>query len=269
MKLKIALLICGGLTGEAKEKNGDYYDIYRNYLNNSFPESISRSLEFSLDPYDVRTQQYPVEDEYDVLMITGSASSAYEDIEWINKLTQYIARVVNEKPHIKIIGICFGHQVIARALGGECVPNNGRWEIGPTHIHLTDLGKRFFGHQDQFTIQQMHRDHVPSVPPNFHLLGSTPVSPIQGMVRFLDPHTDPAKDHDSLPPVHVFTTQGHPEFTEPITTAIIKQRSATGAMDATTVADWEPRKYLPTHGVDIVGRAMWDVMVQGKFEKPN
>lgn len=87
------------------------------------------------------------------------------------------------------------------------------------------------------------------------------------MVRFTDPHTDPAKIEKELPPVQILTTQGHPEFTEPITTSIIKQRSATGVMDAATVADWELRKHLPTHGVDIVGRAIWDVMAQGKLDK--
>ena len=41
-------------------------------------------------------------------------------------------------------GICFGHQIIARALGGECVPNNGRWEVGTTDMELTDIGKKVF-----------------------------------------------------------------------------------------------------------------------------
>lgn len=42
-------------------------------------------------------------------------------------------------------GICFGHQIVARALGGSCVPNDGRWEIGPCEIDMTDLGKQIFG----------------------------------------------------------------------------------------------------------------------------
>lgn len=46
------------------------------------------------------------------------------------------------------IGICFGHQIISRALGGECVPNGGIWELGPTPIHLTDIGKQLFGPSD-------------------------------------------------------------------------------------------------------------------------
>lgn len=42
-------------------------------------------------------------------------------------------------------GICFGHQIVARALGGSCVPNDGRWEIGPCEVEMTDLGKQIFG----------------------------------------------------------------------------------------------------------------------------
>jgi len=48
------------------------------------------------------------------------------------------------RPHLFATGICFGHQIIARALGGECVPN-GRWEIGPTNVKLTNLGQQIFG----------------------------------------------------------------------------------------------------------------------------
>jgi GMP synthase-like glutamine amidotransferase len=46
------------------------------------------------------------------------------------------------------IGICFGQQIIARALGGECVPNGDIWELGPTQIQLTDIGKQIFGSYD-------------------------------------------------------------------------------------------------------------------------
>lgn len=42
-------------------------------------------------------------------------------------------------------GICFGHQAVARAFGGACVQNNGRWEVGTTAIELTNTGKEIFG----------------------------------------------------------------------------------------------------------------------------
>lgn len=57
----------------------------------------------------------------------------------------YTSSVIGNKPLVKIIGICFGHQIVARAIGGECVPNDGKWEIGVTEVDLTDLGNQIFG----------------------------------------------------------------------------------------------------------------------------
>ena len=58
-------------------------------------------------------------------------------------------------------GICFGHQIVARALGKDCVPNNGVWEVGPTPIDLTETGKQLFGGLDKLVslmvLQIVHR----------------------------------------------------------------------------------------------------------------
>ncbi|KAF8960621.1 class I glutamine amidotransferase-like protein [Flammula alnicola] len=268
MVYKIALLVCGGLTGRAKEQNGDYLDIYTRYLRATVPTAI----EFTLDPYNVTEDQaYPNEDEYHCIMLTGSAASAYENIEWINKLVAYIARVAETKPHIKIIGICFGHQIIARALGGECVPNGGKWEIGPTAVRLTELGKRIFGGGEELIIQQMHRDHVPQLPPDFHLLGSTELSPIQGMVCFAPNSSVHSPDSANLlsdsslplPPIQIITTQGHPEFTEPIVSAIVDQR--TGVMSKEAVDDYTGhRKWRKDDGLGKIGTLFWKV-IQGEL----
>ncbi|KAJ3492957.1 hypothetical protein NLJ89_g11128 [Agrocybe chaxingu] len=144
--VKIALLLCGNLSGKPYARHGGYYDIYLRFLH----ESLPKGSQFVLDPYDVvHAMEYPSENDiYDCIMLTGSAASAYENIEWVNKLVAYVARVAESKPKTKIIGICFGHQIIARALGGECVPNGGHWECGPTPIQLTELGKQLFGAAD-------------------------------------------------------------------------------------------------------------------------
>jgi GMP synthase-like glutamine amidotransferase len=73
------------------------------------------------------------------------AASAYENAEWINKLVAYMADLISTKPQVKIFGICFGHQIVSRALGSECVPNDGKWEVGTTPVELTDTGKQLFG----------------------------------------------------------------------------------------------------------------------------
>ncbi|KAG6877343.1 hypothetical protein C0993_008480, partial [Termitomyces sp. T159_Od127] len=183
---RIALLVTGALPAF-----GDYHVVFAAFLRAAAP-----AHDFELVPYDVvHKMEYPTDDQlrtFDALMYTGSASNAFDDIEWINTLVAFTARVVHDHPTLKLIGICFGHQIIARALGGSCVRND-RWEIGPTSLDLTPLGKSLFSvdtlvrssftysaclipHQ---TIQQMHRDHVPTLPPSFDLLASTPTSPVQ------------------------------------------------------------------------------------------
>ena len=64
----IALLICGGLTGIAKERNGDYLEIYHTFL------KVTHDTDFTLDPYFVVREPsvFPNEDQYDCIMITGS-----------------------------------------------------------------------------------------------------------------------------------------------------------------------------------------------------
>ncbi len=68
--VKIALLICGTLTGKAHVKNGDYYDVYLRYMRDSLPQQA----DFIFDPYDVRVKmEYPVhEDDYNCMVLTGS-----------------------------------------------------------------------------------------------------------------------------------------------------------------------------------------------------
>jgi GMP synthase-like glutamine amidotransferase len=158
-------------------------------------------------------------------------------------------------------------------MGGSCVPNGGKWEIGPTLITLTDVGKQVFGveafvripilallassHPLQ-NIQEMHRDHVPQILPGFHLLGSTDVSYNQGMVRFHSPAISPT--NISLSDVHIFTVQGHPEFTQPIITKIIEARTMQGVIDEATAADAVRRAGLQNDGVAVVGKAIWGVL---------
>ncbi|KAF9451555.1 class I glutamine amidotransferase-like protein [Macrolepiota fuliginosa MF-IS2] len=280
--IRVALLICGQLSGLVYVANGGYYDVYRRFLINSLPPNANTTVE--VDGFDVvNDMKYPEEErisEYDVVMLTGSAASAYENLEWINRLVTFVQHVANDHPKVKIYGICFGHQIVGRALGGKCVPNSGRWEIGPTTIQLTDLGKSMFG-VDRLDIQQMHRDHVPleslSGPfssKELHLLGSTSISDNQGFVKY---YPSENQDSNSLERIHIITLQGHPEFTESIVTGIIRQRSASGVIDAAAAqgyfgekgdqGDAEPqnkegtgRRWWKDDGVSIIGSVFWKIL---------
>lgn len=135
------------------------------------------------------------------------------------------------------------------------------------------------------TIQQMHRDHVPALPPAFHLLGATAVSPVQGMVRFAPPptsHPPPPPptltsasnaipdDTDATPAptllraIQILAVQGHPEFTEPVVSAIVEQRTAAGAMDAPTEQEYTAqRRWAADDGRGRIARAVWGVVLGG------
>ncbi|KDQ51908.1 hypothetical protein JAAARDRAFT_107677, partial [Jaapia argillacea MUCL 33604] len=140
------------------------------------------------------------------------AASAYENVEWINKLTEFVVGVARTKPEVKIIRICFSHQIIARALSSTIVPNNGIWEVGPTKVKLNEVGKELFGVP---TIERFHRDHIPSVPSPFLPIGSMPVCENQGMVL-------------SLKDIQILTLQGHPKFTDGIVEHIVEAGVSVG-----------------------------------------
>ncbi|KAG7095176.1 hypothetical protein E1B28_005955 [Marasmius oreades] len=260
--VRIALFLCDTPIPSVLSTHGDYTRIFQALLHQTRPADS----EYLLDPYDVvNKMEYPTDSklkEYDAIMLTGSAASAYSDVPWITKLVSYIARFgdlsTNPNPQLKLIGVCFGHQIIAMALGGTCERTPGaRWEIGPTPIKLTQLGKEVFDvEDDELNIQQMHRDYVPCIPSQFHLLASTDTTMNQGMVRFFD--SESPTSHDTTQ-IQILTVQGHPEFTEPIVTEILKARHAMGVVDDATRDDVTRRKDWRNDG-HIVVRTVWRIL---------
>lgn len=78
------------------------------------------------------------------------------------------------------------------------------------------------------------------------------------MVRF----SSGAKPSTPLPPVQIITTQGHPEFNEPIITAVIQQRTESGDISHEAAANAETRRFWKNDGVDIIGKAIWDILLR-------
>ncbi|KAG5634950.1 hypothetical protein H0H81_000222 [Sphagnurus paluster] len=284
MPTKIALILSAEIPDPLISEFGNYHSLFHKLLRLSHPVL---GTEFVLDPYDVvHKMEYPSEEQldsyYDALLYSGSPAAASSDkLEWINKLVAFTARVANEKLHLKIIAICFGHQIICKTLGSPCVPNKD-WEVGPTKVKLTDIGKRVFGIKKlrstgtpltrcrTFTtqiIQEIHTEHVPAVPPNFHLLGSSRLTPNQGMVRFRDgPHVD-EHHHDhgykhhhhghNLEHAQILTLQGHPELFQEIIEGMVDLDVEEGLMTDELAEDVRRRRHWRNDGVRVVGKAVW------------
>ncbi|KAL9713304.1 hypothetical protein Ac2012v2_002909 [Leucoagaricus gongylophorus] len=278
----IGLLICGNMTGSVVDAHGNYQEIYTSYLRSTIPHNCVAKID--IKSFKIGNLEFPDErrlDDYDIFVITGSANSAYEDaIPWIKKLQVFLKDLLENHKKVKICGICFGHQILGRVFGGECV-SSGQWEIGPTLVNLTDVGKSIFG-ADQLTLQQMHRDHVPVetlsrqfVSGELELIGFSSNTDNEGFIEFYPASRDVLKTPRNI---HVLTLQGHPEFSEALITKIVRQRSE--IMGLQTVTNYwghkgndneeEPqdkegtgRRWLKTDGVDIVSKAIWNMLDLG------
>ncbi|CDO75289.1 hypothetical protein BN946_scf184334.g7 [Trametes cinnabarina] len=103
---KIAVLLCDTPIPAVLASQGDYGAIFATLFRNSLKAAGDPNVQFEVDAYDVRNdQEYPKDvDQYDAVLLTGSAASAYENLEWINKLVDYVRFLAKEKPQIRLIG---------------------------------------------------------------------------------------------------------------------------------------------------------------------
>ena len=112
-------------------------------------------------------------DDADAWLITGSRFGAYEDHDWIPPLEAFIRKVyASGKP---MVGICFGHQVIAQALGGKVEKFSGGWSVGRVEY---DLDKSVFGTPESVSndspgLMAFHQDQVVELPAEAKNVGSS------------------------------------------------------------------------------------------------
>eukprot|EP01104_Vermistella_antarctica_P004738 TRINITY_DN15166_c0_g1_i1.p1 TRINITY_DN15166_c0_g1~~TRINITY_DN15166_c0_g1_i1.p1 ORF type:complete len:331 (+),score=55.91 TRINITY_DN15166_c0_g1_i1:284-1276(+) len=158
-------------------------------------KSFDPPVEIRGQVFQVQRYEFPNPADFDGIFISGSRNSANDDEPWIQALASHIRKWY--KAGVKITGVCFGHQITCRSLGGVVEKHPGGWELGVAPLRLTEEGKTFLGDNSpqELNIHYIHQDHVTKLPPNFHTLGGNEHSPIAGTV---------SGDH-------VLTLQGHPE----------------------------------------------------------
>lgn len=151
-------------------------------------ENFSRVLD-DTERFDVKEQEFPEEPE--AVLVTGSRYAVYDDREWIRPLLEKIREFSHDVP---VMGVCFGHQAVAKALGGE-VRNMDDYEIGYREIRL---GKsRIFDEMNSVEYPfSTHEDEVVELPEDFQKTAESDES-IHGF------------QHEEE---HIYGIQFHPEF---------------------------------------------------------
>jgi GMP synthase (glutamine-hydrolysing) len=128
--------------------------------------NFRRELDADLVEFDVTTGDLPATFEYDGVVVTGSDASVYGDDDWIQSLVDWVAEAADRG--LPILGVCYGHQVLATALGGR-VEDMGELELGYREV-THDGDELFAGIDETFTVFTTHSDHVAELPPDATVL---------------------------------------------------------------------------------------------------
>lgn len=129
--------------------------------------NFHRELDADLVAFDATQGELPSHFDFDGVVVTGSRASVYWDEAWIPPLVNYVAGAAERD--VPILGVCYGHQLLATALGGT-VEGMGEYEIGYRQVRKTSESELFEGIGDRFTAFTTHSDAVTELPPGADLL---------------------------------------------------------------------------------------------------
>jgi len=162
---------------------------------------------FDYVSYDVALGQFPDSLEAcDAYLITGSPKGVYDADPWIAELGSFIREAYQAEK--KLVGICFGHQILAHALGGHSERSEKGWGLGLKNFDIYEQKSWMTADLVQCSLHFSHQDQVIQLPPGAELLGGDAFCP--NLFFTIEDR--------------VLGVQGHPEFTAGIMHEILEAR---------------------------------------------
>ncbi len=188
--MKIGILMCGHAPVEVKDHFGDYDAMFATLL---------AGYDLTFQAWNVEAMDLPGDPgEADGWLISGSRHGAYEPHEFIPPLEEFIRAADASKT--PMIGVCFGHQIIAQALGGKVEKASVGWTVGRQEYDFQNLG--------HLHLNAWHQDQVITPPQGALTLATTPSCP-HAALRYGS---------------HILTVQPHPEMNGPIIAEYVRLR---------------------------------------------
>jgi len=195
--LKVGILKTGRPPRPAIPQFGTYPDMFIGLLGR--------------DAYDWRTYaadegEYPAAPEdCDAYIVTGSAAGVYDADPWIGQLLDFLRAA---KGRAKLVGVCFGHQAMAQAFGGQVIKSPKGWGIGEHDYRIT-AREPWMDDATSMRLPASHQDQVVSLPPGAEVIAASDFTPFAGLAW---------RDQPAI------SMQPHPEFDPAYASALIEAR---------------------------------------------
>lgn len=220
---RIAIVETGAPPPALAERHGDYPAMFRALFGEGYDTGT----------FDARAGAWPEAGAFDAAVITGSSAGVYETAPWIADLLDWIRHA---KGRTRLIGVCFGHQAMAQALGGRVEKSDRGWGVGLHRYDVVSNEPWMTPPAAAVAIPASHQDQVVEKPADARVILSSPFTPFAGL----------AWGDDAV------SLQGHPEFTptyaadltggrrERIGAAVVDQalESLTRPDDRARVGEW-------------------------------
>lgn len=202
LPIRVGLLLCDDVDEAAQAQYGTYTEMFRNGL------QVADSA-LHLSPIHCAHGEFPdCVDDFAAYIISGSRQAVYAPLEWVARLQDFVREC--QKQRKKTVGICFGHQLIAHALGGETRKAEVGWGLG---IHRARIIRPQTWMRDSplppsYNLVVLHQDQIVSKPRGCQVIAENDFCPVSMLVV------------DDV----MLGIQGHPEFDKEFCTYRIHSR---------------------------------------------
>ncbi|WP_339842721.1 gamma-glutamyl-gamma-aminobutyrate hydrolase family protein [uncultured Halopseudomonas sp.] len=200
--MKIGLLQCDDVAQDLQPAHGNYPQMFEDLLRSQIPD-------LQLTIYRVMDGEYPVRlDEHHAYFTTGSKFGVNDGLAWVDVLEDFVRELWRQR--IPLIGVCFGHQLMAKALGGEVGKSEKGWGVGISFNQVVTRKNWMSPWQEKLDLIVSHQDQVIRLPADVaaEVLVSSLFCPYY-VVQYGR---------------HFMSVQGHPEFCKTYSRDLMEMR---------------------------------------------